>query len=173
MNWQNDWVISRVFKKNSSAKKPNFAEFVTVEELHPPFLPPLMDSSPYNNNFETKAVTANPGHVTCFSNTTSVMEEADHLKAPTKEEEICMFGTSNNSTDNTLAALSNMLSEPDMSSYQFMDSIFAQDQSMLKLLLEGKGSNQYKAELPTVDLSNHDIVNNLTGPFDHDCLWNY
>ncbi|KAL2898512.1 hypothetical protein RDABS01_040294 [Bienertia sinuspersici] len=180
-NAKNDWVISRVFKKNSNAKKPNdIGEFMRLEDLNPPFLPPLMDSSPYyNNNIETKHVTSNPCHVTCFSNTPSMVEENHHhhLKP---QQDIGMFDTSTSTTTTTAttttttaALVSNMLSEPYTTDFQFVDSIFAQDQSMLKLLLEGKGSNSNKAELSGIDFSNHEIVSNLTGPFDHDCLWDY
>ncbi|XP_021770843.1 NAC domain-containing protein 92-like [Chenopodium quinoa] len=179
-NAKNDWVISRVFKKNSGAKKPDYMEVVSLEELQPNFLPPLMDSSPYNNG-ETKAVDANPSHVTCFSHPSMVENQQFKL---TKQEE-----TTTNMFNNipcsplfrtySRTSLTNMLSEPEMPDFQFVDSLFNQDQPMMKLLLEGKESNPTKEELPGIDMSssgisNHDIVNNnQIGPFDHDCLWDY
>lgn len=170
LNLQNDWVISRVFNKSSGAKKPNFDELVRLEELQPSLLPPLMDSSPYNNS-ETKAMsmTPNSSHdVTCFSNPYVVENQ---LKATTtKQEELGMFGTTPCSSPLLLSSkpsFSNMLSEQDSSNFKFDDSLFSQDQSMLKLLLEGKGSNSNS-------ISNHEIINNLTGPFDQqDFFWDY
>lgn len=173
-NAENDWVISRVFNKGLGAKKPNFAEGVRLPKLQSSFLPPLMDSSPYNSS-EAEAMTANPSHVTCFSNPSMVEEQ---LKS-TKQEETSMFDTNPCSPSYlySKSSFSNMLSEPDMPDFQFIDSLYTQDQSMLKLLLDGKGSSSSRADLSSIDMSssvpNRDMFNNLTSPIDHDSLWDY
>ncbi|KAL8141912.1 hypothetical protein V2J09_014944 [Rumex salicifolius] len=64
---KNEWVICRVFEKTLSGKKIPFSGMGSDSiELCSSNLPPLMDSSPFND--QTKNPPPNLPHVPCFSN---------------------------------------------------------------------------------------------------------
>lgn len=67
---KNEWVICRLFNKNSSGKKIPFSVQVRGNsfgnELGSCVLPPLMDPSPYSG--KNKASDSQTLHVSCFSN---------------------------------------------------------------------------------------------------------
>ncbi|GMH05116.1 hypothetical protein Nepgr_006956 [Nepenthes gracilis] len=185
---KNEWVICRVFKKSSGGKTTHTSVPARLssygDELQPSFLPPLMESS------ETKAPMSNASYVTCFSRL------LDNNQSP--------FGSDYNAPPSALAA--------SPSSSQFMkysvdphtehhllytDSslLTQQDHSIMKLLLEGNGSNlttrSSKAELSqdtglsgdlNTDMSSavsrhemlHEIPSTIAAtPIDLDCLLNY
>jgi len=174
---QNEWVICRVFEKTSVAKNPNdVPEFVSSSELHQPCLPPLMDSSSPYNITETKVMVANPPHVTCFSNQDLVGED----KKMTTTTPMIMTAETSTQKDR---AMMNPLMDENIADFQFMDSVFMQDQSILKVLLEGRVSSKVEFSQETGlsggdgemsnDLSNYGMVENSDGPIDLDCLWDY
>lgn len=67
---KNEWVICRVFEKSSPGKKFQFPEVMRSNstELCSSNLPPLMESSPFNDQNQTKLTASNLPHVPCFSN---------------------------------------------------------------------------------------------------------
>lgn len=171
---QNEWVICRVFEKSSGGKNPNDVPgFVSLGEVHQPCLPPLMDSSSPYNITETKVMVANPPHVTCFSNQDLVG----------KDKKITTNTTLTETATQEDRAMMSPLMDQNIVDFQFMDSVFMQDQSILKVLLEGKGSSKVgfsqETELSCGDgemnnhLSNYGMVENSDGPIDLDCLWDY
>ncbi|XP_074285428.1 NAC domain-containing protein 92-like [Silene latifolia] len=162
-NIKNEWVISRVFEKNSGSKKSNDPGSMSSEES----LPPLMDSSPYEN--ETKVTcSTNTSHVTCFSDSLVVEDQINPTK--TKEHDLA----SSSLLYSTKSSLASMFIDHEMADFGFLDSIFAQDQPMMKLLLERKGS--IKEELSQdIGLNGGADMNNYisSGSNGLDCLWSY
>ncbi|CAO2816317.1 unnamed protein product [Amaranthus hypochondriacus] len=156
---KNDWVISRVFNKNSAAKTPNTASQTVSLETS---LPPLMDSSPYSNTSETTiaAAATTSSHVNCFSST-CLLDDNKVKKPDNQEQENHVNGMVN-------TPFSPLLFGCDCS--QFTDSFLTQDQSMLKLLLEGKMINNNSGFEGMVDESsgflNQEIIS-------HDSFWDY
>lgn len=68
-NLQNEWVICRVFQKNSSGKKVDISGISKLgsfgNEFSHSILPPLTESSPFNG--ETKRPVQSVNNVPCFS----------------------------------------------------------------------------------------------------------
>lgn len=162
---QNEWVISRVFKKSSGMNHPNLPGFVSLEELQQPFLPPLMDSSPYEICERKATITANQSHVTCLSYHPLV---AENQRATT---------TTTTTTTTYLIPPKfppqNTLMEQNTADFQFADSLLMQDEPILKFLLEGnKGTPKDELSQDT-SLCVGDIAQNPPGPIDLDCLWDY
>ncbi|GMH30213.1 hypothetical protein Nepgr_032056 [Nepenthes gracilis] len=125
-----EWVICRVFKKRTSGEKTTeISEPARVcsyaDELQPPLLPPLTESS------ERKSAVAN---TSCFS-------------FPMENNNYSIFdGNYNPSPPPLLAASSSSSGFPPSSVEQNLlhsDSsiLMRQDQSILRLLLEGNGSD--------------------------------
>ncbi|RZC79633.1 hypothetical protein C5167_042209 [Papaver somniferum] len=68
---KNEWVICRVFQKSSGGKKTivtGLSRYGGGEELGTSYLPPLMDSSPFNEKNSNRFHDSILNHVTCFSN---------------------------------------------------------------------------------------------------------
>lgn len=155
---QNEWVISRVIKKSSGMKQPiDLRGFVSFEELQPPLLPPLTDSSPYEISEANAAMLAKRSHVTCFSSQFSV---AESQKAPPTT-----MATAATQEDHAMM-------EQNMVDFQFADSLLMQDEPVLKFLLEGKSTSKTELSEET-SFSVSDRVQNPAGPVSLDCLWNY
>jgi len=154
---QNEWVISRVVKKSTGVKQPiDLQGFVSFEELQPPLLPPLMDSSPYEIGEANAAMLAKRSHVTCFSSQLSVAE--NHKALPTT------MATPASQEDHSMM-------EQNMVDFQFADSLLMQEEPVLKFLLEGKGTSKTELSEET-SFSVSDMVQNPAGPVSLDCLWN-
>ncbi|KAK9698344.1 hypothetical protein RND81_08G097400 [Saponaria officinalis] len=163
-NVKNEWVISRVFEKNSGTKKPYDPRSITPEELHPSYLPPLMDSSPYDDPHETK--------VTCTTNDNSCHAAAYFSNPHHYNAAATTITTGDMASSSLLYSMKSSLAE-----LEFVDSILAQDQPLLNLLLEGKTSI-IKNEIGLnngVDFSNHEMVHNNSSGQNNglDCLWSY
>ncbi|GAB4831666.1 hypothetical protein Ancab_005678 [Ancistrocladus abbreviatus] len=156
---KNEWVISRVFNKSSSAKlKTHVSGLPKIssngdDQTQHPFLPPLMDSS------ETKVPKGNMvSHVTCFSslmennsainnnNSSTVDSRSNYYYNPCSSVLLPTASSSSSPFPKfpTGPNYAHQLQYPESSSF-----LLQQDQSILKLLLEGNGSNltTTKAEL--------------------------
>ncbi|CAB4281029.1 unnamed protein product [Prunus armeniaca] len=157
---KNEWVICRVFEKNSGGKKTHISGFVRYgavgNEMGPSGLPPLMDSSPYSS--KTK-LASESSYVPCFSNPdpTDVQRNqgiVDYVNNP-------FFGVSSNSSNFfPRAPFSNSFysaqSAPVEANFPFPGSVLMQNQSILRALLENNGSNMrqsFKTEGEMVSVS--------------------
>lgn len=127
-----------------------------------------MDSSPYSNTSETTiAATATSSHVNCISST-CLLDDNKVRKPAKQEQESHVNGMVNNiSSGVPTTPFSPLLFGCDCS--QFTDSFLTQDQSMLKLLLEGKMINNSGFEGMVDESSgflNQEIIS-------HDSFWDY
>lgn len=186
--FQNEWVISRIFKKISAGKKTHISGLVALgsyaNESRPSLLPPLMESSSYNSETRTRVREMSP-HVTCFSDP---MEDQK-----TNEDMVDSFNS------HLVAASSSsnpayISSAPNMGNLHYPDSALMHQQSILRILLEHQAPSmelRTKAEFSpetafSTDISsvvsNHDMAqrsfedqepSSCAGPVDIDCLWNY
>ncbi|KAJ0266173.1 NAC domain-containing protein 79 [Hirschfeldia incana] len=64
---KNEWVICRVFHKTDGGKKIPLSTLIQIGSYGGSGLPPLTDSSPYNDKTKTE-----PVYVPCFSNKTEI-----------------------------------------------------------------------------------------------------
>lgn len=182
-----EWVISRVFQKNSGGKKIHISGLTRLKSYGDEFgasnLPPLMDVS----NFDGHATAANNGetsHVTCFSDSMEDQKQGfnNSLPPPSLSSSKPSFDIS--SVQNSFFSTQLM---PNIENLQFQDPVWMQDQSILRLLIDSNQGNM-KAELSqdtdmSSGLTNHEIGQrcyededyqiNSAGPVDLDCLWNY
>ncbi|XP_022768651.1 NAC domain-containing protein 100-like [Durio zibethinus] len=160
---KNEWVISRVFQKNSGGKKTHISGLIRVgsfgNELGPADLPPLMESSPYDGKSKPVAESA---YVPCFSNPIDLQrnqqDTIDTFNNP-------LLPVSSNSTDIfPRIPLSNSfycaqpvpVPVPVPSNFQFPGSVLMQDQSILRALIENRVSNMrqdFKTEKEMVSVS--------------------
>lgn len=150
---QNEWVICRVFQKNSGGKKTHISGIVRLgsfgNELGSSVLPPLMDASP-SYNPKTRPATTQPAYVPCFSNP---------IHVPRNQEEII------DCFNNPLLAASSYPSDifpriPLPNSFyssqaavipgnlQYPTSLLMQEQPILRALLENQGSNMRQSLKP-------------------------
>ncbi|GAA0148462.1 hypothetical protein LIER_36725 [Lithospermum erythrorhizon] len=189
-NANNEWVLSRIFKKCSGGKKIHISGLTRVNNcgdyLGNSNLPPLLDVS--TSEFQTKASLGESSHVSCFSNQ---MEDQKPL--------VNVFDRNINMSNNSLLNNCSM-GFPQMmpigESFQYMDSSIMQDQSILRLLLDNdergikgnpKGEFSHDTGGISTDLSstlsnhevdlmpyhNQDFTISSTGPMDMDCLWGF
>ncbi|GAB2216734.1 hypothetical protein Droror1_Dr00024512 [Drosera rotundifolia] len=121
---KSEWVLCRIFKKNSGAKEQSLEKaisFPLVDEFKTYPLPPLIDSSD-----KTASLVDTSGRVSCFANN-------------------LIANDSNYNFYNNASSSSASMLEPDMTYLQYpglmMSTQESQDQSILKLLLEGNGSS--------------------------------
>ncbi|XP_039026543.1 NAC domain-containing protein 100-like isoform X2 [Hibiscus syriacus] len=182
---KNEWVICRVFQKNSGGIKTHISGLLNIgsfgnEILSPPGLPPLMDSSSVLNTKKNQV--SDSVYVPCFSNPIDNFPDNNPLLLPAPNT---FF------PPQPVAFPSNL---------QFPGSVLMQEQSILRGLLENHGSNM-KTERETMvsvsqetgltpDINNEisSVVSNLdhhhhrqqqhpsaasAAPVDFDCFWQY
>lgn len=163
---QNEWVLCRVFQKGSGGKKTHISGLAGLgsfgNELGPPGLPPLMDSSPDNGSKTIKSV-ADSAYVSCFSNsidlqrnqkTTTTIENFFNNPPPISVSSNCpdVFPRIPLSSNSFYSPLS----VPVPSHAQFPGSVFMQDHSILRALIENQGSNMsqsFKTEREMISVS--------------------
>lgn len=163
-------MISRVFYKTTGGKKISISALLRMKngntyehDFGSADLPPLMEISSVEGGSRTET-----SHVTCFSNS---MEE----QKP-KNEEIMGSWSSGNSlmesrTDN-VCFLSNQMA-PSVESYQYQDTTWMQDPSILKILLEANNDSSIRQNLKTELVDDQEYGMNLGGQVDLDNIWNY
>ncbi|KAI4352551.1 hypothetical protein L6164_006790 [Bauhinia variegata] len=165
---KNEWSICRVFQKSSGGNKIHLAGMARLssfgKESPSSFLPPLMDSSPYNS--ETKTTGGEFSNVTCFSDPSP----AAPAPAPALEDQqtqddvidslenetriLASSASSSNPSDISISPASRSFPktiptdshkcpqmETEIGNSQFPDCFLIQDQSMLRMLIENHGSN--------------------------------
>ncbi|KAH1074567.1 hypothetical protein J1N35_026895 [Gossypium stocksii] len=152
---KNEWVICRVFQKNSGGKKTHISGLVNMgsfgNELGPSVLPPLMDSS---SSFNAKKNPVSESvYVPCFSNPVEVQriqfDTIDHFP-----ENPLLLPVSSNPTNifprfqapNPFFSAQPVTFPPNL---HLPGSVLMQDQSILRDLLENHGSNM-KSERETM-----------------------
>ncbi|KAJ7978445.1 NAC domain protein [Quillaja saponaria] len=157
---KNEWVISRVFQKSTSGKKINISGIMRLgsfrTELNSSGLPPLTYSSPYIGKTKTEAESA---YVPCFSNQTDVQRNQEIMVDSFNNPPFSV--SSNHSEIFSTIPLSSPLYFPQglpiPSNLSFPSSVYLQDQSILRALLENHGSDQmrngYKTDREMVRIS--------------------
>ncbi|KAI4346617.1 hypothetical protein L6164_007499 [Bauhinia variegata] len=163
---RNEWCICRVFQKSSGGQKihlPGLARLSSFGNESPSsssFLPPLMDSSPYNS--ETKTTVGELSHVTCFSDPSPTALASEDQKtqddvADSLEKEthiLASSGAYSNPSDISISPASWSFPkltpqgsyqcsqmEAQIGNSQFPDCFLVQDPSMMRMLIENGGSN--------------------------------
>ncbi|XP_027152794.1 NAC domain-containing protein 92-like [Coffea eugenioides] len=197
---KNEWVICRIFKKSSEGKKIHISGLTRAtncrDDSSSSELPPLMDLS--SDEAQTRTTVAEASNVTRFSNPMEVEDQkpqyADLIKTPyaTSASNISAFSPASLispkfSTPNSILAAQIM---PHMDHLHYTDSVFMQDQSILKLLFddyESNGNAKSEVSQSTGGIST-DMSSSLSdfrpfgylecpitsaGPVDLECLWNY
>ncbi|XVF50097.1 hypothetical protein PTKIN_Ptkin04bG0067300 [Pterospermum kingtungense] len=191
---KNEWVICRVFQKSCGGKKTHISGLVRAgsfgNELGPVGLPPLMESSPYNNGKSKPA--AESAYVPCFSNYNPIDAQRN------QEDTIDNFNNPLFPRIPVSNSFYSAQSVPFASNFQFPGSVLMQDQSILRALME---NNDFKTEREMVSVSQEtglttdinteisSVVSNLervkkpfdghetpsasAGPVDLDCFWHY
>ncbi|KAL9226074.1 hypothetical protein vseg_001925 [Gypsophila vaccaria] len=155
-NVKKEWVISRVFQKNTGLKKPYDPRSITPEELqYPSCLPPLMDSSSYDDPQETKVACTTSNDDTCHT-----MYLSNHQMIDDRHHHN-VTGSRDMGSSSSLYSMKSSLAE-----LEFVDSILTQDQPLLSLLLEGKNSIKEETGLNGVEFPNNE--NGLDN-----CLWSF
>nr|XP_043617279.1 NAC domain-containing protein 92-like [Erigeron canadensis] len=163
-----EWVISRVFHKSSGGKKIPISGLSRIRNgndydtnFGSAGMPPLMEISSVDGGSKTET-----SHVTCFSES---MEE----QKPNNEE---MMGSWTSGTslmasrgDNVYPMVQNM------ENFQYQDSTWMQDPSILRILLDGNNESNMRQNPKTelVDHQDYGIGMNMGSQVDLDCLWNY
>jgi hypothetical protein len=182
--FQNEWVISRVFKKISAGKKTHISGLVNANESRPSPLPPLMESSSYDSETRTRVREMSP-HVTCFSNP---MEDQKTNKDMVDGLNSHLVAASSSSNPAYIPSALNM------GNLYYSDSASMHEQSILRILLENQAPNMeqitkaefspetaFSTDISSV-VSNHDMAqrsfedqepSSCAGPVDIDCIWNY
>ncbi|KAI3669983.1 hypothetical protein L6452_41529 [Arctium lappa] len=158
-----EWVISRVFHKSAGGKK------IPISGLPRDFgsanLPPLMEIS----SFEGGSSRTETSHVTCFS-------ESVEEQKPNNQELVGSWSSSNNnslmgSRTETACFGTNPLVQ-NLENFQYQDSIWMQDPSILKILIESNNDSVMRQNPKTESVDAQDYGLNPGGQFDFD-LWNY
>ncbi|KAB2633543.1 NAC domain-containing protein 100-like [Pyrus ussuriensis x Pyrus communis] len=161
---KNEWVICRVFEKNSGGKKTHFSGFVSLgslgNEIGPSGLPPLMDSSPYS---AAKAKPASESHyVPCFSNPDPTDVQGNQGNIVDYMNNNTLFGVSSNTSNSfPIIPFPNSFYSahyaPISPNFQFPCSNLLQDQSILRALFENNAANMrqpsFKTEREMVSVS--------------------
>ncbi|KDP27170.1 hypothetical protein JCGZ_19869 [Jatropha curcas] len=152
---KNEWVICRVFQKNSGGKKTHIPGLVRLSsygnELRPTLLPPLMDSSSPHQS-ETGNNGGNTSHVTCFSKFMEVQKPREYTFADNfNKNSSSILASSSPPNISPVSALFSKSSVPNYSYFSqispnfanlhYPDSVLMQEQSILKMLLENQGPN--------------------------------
>lgn len=188
-NANNEWVLSRIFKKCSGGKKTHISGLIrannSVDYLGNSNLPPLLDLS--TSDFQTKASLGESSHVPCFSKD---MEDQKPLLPNSFD-----VNRNNNLGFNNYSMVSPQMM-PISESFQYMDPSLMQDQSILRLLLENdergikgnsKGEFSHDTGGISTDLSstlsnhevdlmpydNQDFTISSSAPMDLDNLWSF
>ncbi|PIN04431.1 hypothetical protein CDL12_23030 [Handroanthus impetiginosus] len=159
---KHEWVICRVFKKISGGKKVHISGLVRGKDCGND-LPPLMDFSDENR---TMAIASGEGsHVTCFS---TPMEDPRDKSA----DEFSSYSNNKISNPNTMFSSCT-------GNLHYSDSVWMQDQSLLRHLLEGNGSCTKQNPKPEFfdDIGlNDEGFNPIISSgeqVEYDGLWNY
>lgn len=148
MIMQGEWVISRVFHKSSGGKKIPISGLLNMKNGNN-IMPPLMEISSVEGGSRTET-----SHVTCFSDS---MEE----HKPNNEE---MMGSWTSSGS---------LMVPNNENFQYQDTTWMQDPSILKILLDSNSESNMRQNPKTELVDDQDYGMNLGGQVDLDCIWNY
>ena len=149
-------MISRVFHKSAGGKKIPISGLIKMNNgnyYHDDFesanLPPLMEMSSGEGGSRTEI-----SHVTCFSE--SVEEQ--------KQENDEMVGSWSSSS---------YPMAPNMENFQYQDTTWMQDPSILKILHDPISDSNVRQNPKIEMVDNQDYGMNFGGQADFDCLWNY
>ncbi|PWA74177.1 No apical meristem (NAM) protein [Artemisia annua] len=151
-----EWVISRVFHKSAGGKKIPISGLIRMnngnyynDDFESANMPPLMEMSSGEGGSRTEI-----SHVTCFSES---MEEQ-------KQENDEMVGSWSSSS---------YPMAPSMENFQYQDTTWMQDPSILKILHDPISDSNVRQNPKLEMVDNQDYGMNFGGQADFDCLWNY
>ncbi|GJV15110.1 NAC domain-containing protein 92-like protein [Tanacetum coccineum] len=151
-----EWVISRVFHKSAGGKKIPISGLIRMnngnyynDDFESANMPPLMEMSSGEGGSRTET-----SHVTCFS------ESMEDQKLNNDE----IVGSWSSSSYPMV---------PSMENFQYQDTTWMQDLSILKILHDPISDSNVRQSLKTEMVDNQDYGVNLSGQADFDCLWNY
>ncbi|KAJ4835395.1 hypothetical protein Tsubulata_010559 [Turnera subulata] len=150
---KNEWVICRVFQKNSGGKKTHISALGGLNSnsygngLRQSILPPLMDSSPHNS--DTRTNVGDTSHVTCFSNEVEDQKPQEDMGTTVDSFNNHSLLAAASSPSSSLSPASVLFSKtnhfysshisPSMPNLQYPDSVLMPEQSVLRMLLENHG----------------------------------
>ncbi|KAK7271801.1 hypothetical protein RJT34_28005 [Clitoria ternatea] len=202
-NAMNDWAICRVFQKTNSGKSVHIPELVRFTSFAKE-LPSLMDSSPYIS--ETKIVMKESSPLTTLSdpNQSEDQRTQDDIVDDSFETSMLASSYSNNPSDISPASWACTKATPTLShqstqiSHQVdtspcSDYFSAQEQSMLRMLIENHGSStsqktqkaqdkdfdadmsyvMYNNEMFQRPFVNQEYSSASVGYVDTSCLWSF
>ncbi|XP_010552836.1 PREDICTED: NAC domain-containing protein 92 [Tarenaya hassleriana] len=188
---KNEWVICRVFQKRADGKKVHISGLTGIGSHDNQFgstsgLPPLTDSSPYIKFGGGDSLTGagSASHVTCFSDQATAGRETPQRRLESNDRFTPpLFGS-------TLAfqplssspSLPQLIPNNNIGSLLYSDSVFLQDSSILKMLLQGQATElSENYQKPVISESSglirgsfeRNIPSGSAGPVDMGCSWNY
>ncbi|XP_058773228.1 NAC domain-containing protein 92-like [Vicia villosa] len=178
-----EWSICRVFEKSSIENKMQIQDLARFNSNGKEQLPPLMDSSPYNNN-ETKTTIGDSSHVTCFNDNNNIVD--DRFENP-----MLTSSYSSNPSYDTISPVS-WTQNLSHQSTQIGNSSQSSEESMLKMLIENNETKNQKDHHECdydvdIDIStmmynnemfqrsyvNEEYSSASMGHFDNGCLWSF
>ncbi|XP_062009885.1 NAC domain-containing protein 92-like [Rosa rugosa] len=182
---KNEWVICRIFQKCSGGKKTHISGLVRESpfgnEFRPSFLPPLMDSPPYNNSDTRTTTVGETSHASCFSDAMEDQKTQDDIIDSFNNNNI---SSSNNNNSHLLASSSSFPFKssvqnsyfsdqiaPNTGNMQYPDSGFMQDQSIMRLLTEPQAPSLRR--ISSNYLGGQDVPSYSAAPIEFDSIWNY
>ncbi|KAG2310042.1 hypothetical protein Bca4012_024564 [Brassica carinata] len=163
---KNEWVICRVFHKTAGGKKIPISTLIQIGSYGGSSLPPLTDSSPYNDKTKTEQT-----YVPCFSNQTETR------------------GTLLNCFSNNPALCSIPLYQPQ--SLHVSDPVLTQEQPVSQAMFENNRRQSFKTlsisqetgvsntdtssgyELGRKEFNHQEVPSSSTGPVDLEPFWSY
>ena len=153
-------MISRVFHKSPGGKK------IPISGLSRDFgsanLPPLMEIS----SFEGGSSRTETSHVTCFS-------ESVEEQKPNNQELVGSWSSSYNATRTEPGNFGPNPLVQNIENFQYQDSMWMQDPSILKILIESNNDSVMRQNPKTESVEDQDYGLNSGGQYDFDCIWNY
>ena len=182
---QNEWVICRVFQKNSSGKKVDISGISKLgpfgNEFSDSILPPLTDSLPFNGETKRPVVQlANNNNVPCFSIAMDSQTKLEPM-ASSYNNNTSLFSAIPNPIDSfPRNPHSNSMYSPPNHTFsplpppnlQFTNSLLLQDQqSLLRALIQNvNGGNTLKTEREKISISQEtclttDVNNEISSVF--------
>ncbi|XP_008453218.2 NAC domain-containing protein 100-like [Cucumis melo] len=182
---KNEWVICRVFQKNSSGKKVDISGISKLgpfgNEFSHSILPPLTDSLPFNGETKRPVVQlANNNNVPCFSIAIDSQTKLEPM-ASSYNNNTSLFSAIPNPIDSfPRNPHSNSMYSPPNHTFsplpppnlQFTNSLLLQDQqSLLRALIQNvNGGNTLKTEREKISISQEtclttDVNNEISSVF--------
>jgi hypothetical protein len=175
--WQNEWVICRVFHKTAGGKKIPISTLIRIGSYGTgSSLPPLTDSSPYNDKTKTE-----PVYVPCFSN-----------QAETRGTILnCFSNPSLSSIQPDFLQMIPLYQPQSLNISESSNPVLTQEQSVLQAMMENNRRQNFKTlsisqetgvsntdnssvfEFGRKRFDHQEVPSPSSGPVDLEPFWNY